>query len=241
MIVKRGNSCERNVGLFRATRRKYSEALTFRVLPSKFPSRQGIFMERDGLALPKYLHQPEGRTLEFKENCNNMQGIIKSVIAFANTAGGVLVIGVRDQTREIIGVEDPLAQEERLTSVISDSIAPLILPDIDIQTVKNRELLVIMVPHTAGPFFLKGKGEEEGVYVRFGSTNRKADGELLLSLRLVARNRTFDESPQPGGRIDEPTVEKTFKELDGAIHSDSWHLHRTSGKKVCHSRRDPSV
>ncbi|MFZ4099927.1 MAG: ATP-binding protein [Chlamydiia bacterium] len=169
-------------------------------------------METDRPALPKYLHQPEGRTLEFKENCNNMQGIIKSVIAFANTAGGVLVVGVRDQTREIIGVEDPLAQEERLTSVISDSIAPLILPDIDIQTVKNKELLVITVPHTAGPFFLKSKGEEEGVYVRFGSTNRKADGELLLSLRLVSRNRTFDESPQPGGRIDEPTVEKTFKD-----------------------------
>jgi hypothetical protein len=42
---------------------------------------------------------------------------------------------------------------------------------------------------------LKNLGPEEGVFVRIGSTNRKADAALLQELRRMAPNETFDESP----------------------------------------------
>jgi predicted HTH transcriptional regulator len=42
---------------------------------------------------------------------------------------------------------------------------------------------------------LKNLGPEEGVYVRIGSTNRKADPALIQELRRMALNETFDESP----------------------------------------------
>lgn len=159
---------------------------------------------------PEYLQQSEGRTLEFKESCNSIQGILKSIIAFANTAGGRVVIGIRDKTRDLIGVVNALAEEERLASAISDSIEPLLLPGIDIQTVRGKELLIISVPHTPGPVFLKGKGEERGVFVRLGSTNRVADNELLVNLRLISKNRTFDETLFPDGKIDEDLLQRTF-------------------------------
>lgn len=79
--------------------------------------------------IEEYLSQNESKTLEFKENARSLTGIIKTVIAFANTSGGILLIGIKDKTKEIVGVSDSLQEEERIANAISDSIAPLIIPD----------------------------------------------------------------------------------------------------------------
>lgn len=160
--------------------------------------------------IEEYLSQNESKTLEFKENTRSLAGIIKTVIAFANTSGGILLIGVRDKTKEVVGVSDSLQEEERIANAISDSIAPLIIPDIEIHTYRNRELVVIRVPHVAGPFYLKAEGRKKGVYIRFGSTNRIADDEMLNSLKLFSENRSYDELPSPKGILDEKDIEKVF-------------------------------
>jgi predicted HTH transcriptional regulator len=160
--------------------------------------------------IQEYLTQNESKTLEFKENAKNLPGIVKTVIAFANTAGGILLVGVKDKTKEIIGVSDALHEEERVANAISDSVAPLIIPDIEIHTHRDRELVVIRVPHAAGPFYLKTEGEKQGVYIRFGSTNRIADDEMLRSLKLFSENRSYDELPSPKGVLDTKAVEEAF-------------------------------
>jgi predicted HTH transcriptional regulator len=60
------------------------------------------------------LARGEGKTLEFKENCRPLRKIVQTVVAFANTAGGALVIGVRDKTKEVVGLPAALAEEEHL-------------------------------------------------------------------------------------------------------------------------------
>ena len=73
--------------------------------------------------------QPEGKTLEFKRDLSSPKPLLKTLVAFANTAGGRLVIGVSDD-RQITGVKDPLAEEERLCNLIADSIAPRLVPNV---------------------------------------------------------------------------------------------------------------
>lgn len=51
------------------------------------------------------LTQPENTTLEFKQDLSSLKPIIKTVIAFANTDGGVLVI-VYSTERGILGLSD---------------------------------------------------------------------------------------------------------------------------------------
>lgn len=160
--------------------------------------------------LKEYLSQHEGKTLEFKENTRSLAGIIKTIIAFANTSGGVLIIGIRDKTKEIVGVQDPLKEEERIVNAVSASISPLIIPDIEIHTYRDRALIIVRVPHAAGPFYLKADGPKNGVYIRFGSTNRIADCEVQDSLKLFSENRTYDELPSPKGIIDETAVKNAF-------------------------------
>jgi predicted HTH transcriptional regulator len=66
----------------------------------------------------------EGKTLEFKRDLSSPKNMHKTLVAFANTAEGRLVIGVEDDSKEISGVEDPLDEEERLCNLIADSIEP---------------------------------------------------------------------------------------------------------------------
>ena len=65
-------------------------------------------------ALASLLARPEGKTIEHKRDLTSPQSALKTLIAFANTAGGTLLIGVEDGTRDVVGVDDVLAIEERL-------------------------------------------------------------------------------------------------------------------------------
>lgn len=143
--------------------------------------------------IESFLARDEGKTLEFKENCRPLGSIVCTAVAFANTAGGHIVIGVKDKTREVVGVTDPLVDEERLANAFADGIRPLLVPDIQIHAWRKLHLIVVAVPHAVGPFYVRSEGPEAGVYVRLGSTNRPAGPELLAELQRLARNTFFDE------------------------------------------------
>ncbi len=145
------------------------------------------------------LGRPEGKTLEFKRELPSGEGALKSIVAFANTAGGVLLLGVEDRTRRVRGVSEPLDLEERLANLVSDLIVPRLVPEIEILPWRRTQLLAVQVhPSPARPHFLKREGPTDGVYVRVGSTNRRADREMVEELRRYARGETFDEQPMPG-------------------------------------------
>jgi predicted HTH transcriptional regulator len=82
---------------------------------------------------------------------------MKTLIAFANTAGGTMVIG-RDDSGKITGIEDVLQAEERIANAIADSIMPAMMPDVEIITYGSKDLLILRVAHWSGPFYLKNEG-----------------------------------------------------------------------------------
>jgi ATP-dependent DNA helicase RecG len=167
--------------------------------------------------LEQLLKEEESKTFECKENASNLDRIIKTVIAFANTAGGKILIGVRDKTKEIIGVKDSLQDERRLANAIADTIAPLIMPDIHIVSWRDKELILINVPHAIGPYHLKSLGLDKSTYVRLGSTNRIADGSMVLELKRLSENLCFDEIPALRCSIEDLDLEeikKRFKQVN---------------------------
>lgn len=150
------------------------------------------------MTLTDLLKQPEGKTLEFKRDLSSPTGVLRTVVAFANTAGGTVLIGVEDGTRHVRGVVDPLALEERLANVLSDGIAPHLVPDIEVLPWRSTNVLAVQVyPSPARPHYLKAAGLEAGVYVRIGSTNRRADDELVAELRRTSLGKPFDEQAMP--------------------------------------------
>ena len=142
--------------------------------------------------------QPESRRLEFKENFPSGNQIAKTVIAFANGAGGRIVFGIRDNPREISGIPDEgiFHLEERIARHIADQCAPLIIPDIYIQACEGRNLLVVEVfSGFQKPYYLKSKGKSGGIYVRIGSTNKLASEDVREELERQRRKISFDAMP----------------------------------------------
>ncbi len=164
------------------------------MVPSNIPS----------MNLIELLKSPEGRNIEFKRELPTRFGIVHTVVAFANTSGGTIIIGVEDGTRKIVGVSDPLTLEEKITSLITDLIVPQILPEIEIISYKKLQIIAIRIyPSPLKPHYLKSKGLENGTYVRIGSTNRVADFRFIQELKRSALNQSYDEQPFMGLGVDD--------------------------------------
>ncbi|KAG6559190.1 Putative ATP-dependent DNA helicase recG C-terminal [Candidatus Rhabdochlamydia oedothoracis] len=147
------------------------------------------------MMLEQLLSRNEGKTLEFKENSQSLQKIVQTVIAFANTAGGVLLIGIKNETKEVIGLSDILKEEEKIANAIADSVSPLLIPNLQFCSWRERDILIVTVPYIPGLFHLKSKGEVEGTFIRLGSTNRLADAHIIAEIRRLKEHTSFDQLP----------------------------------------------
>jgi predicted HTH transcriptional regulator len=160
------------------------------------------------------LKNPESKTLEFKRDLSSPIKILHSIIAFANTAGGILVVGIEDKTKKVCGVEAPLLVEEQLANMISDNILPKIIPEIEILPWRNKYLLALHIyPSSLRPHYLKKYGVENGVYLRVGSTNRLADSTLIMEMKRFVLDGSFDEQALPDLSIKDIDIDFASKAL----------------------------
>lgn len=188
------------------------------------------------------LKRPEGKTLEFKRDLSSPDGALKTLVAFANTAGGTLLVGVEDRTARVRGVKHALEVEERIASLISDSITPRLAPDIEILPWRRTQLIAVQVyPSPARPHYIKREGSESGTYVRVGSTNRRADADMIQELRRVVRGESFDEQPMPdldSEALDFRAASESFASFRRLTRQDLATLHLVTNHQ---GRRVPTV
>ena len=87
----------------------------------------------------------ESKNVEFKENLPEKSiKYMKSVVAFANGTGGKIIFGIADKTREVVGFdkEDVFKKMDAIANAVSDSCEPAIIPDITLQTVDGKTVIV---------------------------------------------------------------------------------------------------
>jgi len=133
--------------------------------------------------------------------------IAKTVVAFANTSGGKLIIGVNDE-KQVIGITeiDIFTLQDRIISLISDSCHPTILPEIYTANLDDKVVLVVEIFRgNLLPYFLKQEGKATGTYLRIGASNRPADLDYIRELERQQRHQSFDE---------EISYEQTLEQLD---------------------------
>lgn len=125
----------------------------------------------------------ENKTTEFKREY--MDDIRYAVIAFANTDGGKLYIGINDDGT-VCGVENLDDTILRLTNMIRDVIRPdvTMFTDCNIQSSEGKNIVVLTVQRgTARPYYLHSKGvRPEGVYVRQGASSVPASETAILNM-----------------------------------------------------------
>ena len=125
----------------------------------------------------------EGKTIEFKREY--MDDIKYIVIAFANTEGGKLYIGINDDGT-ICGVSDVDNNMLKLTNMIRDVVRPdvTMFTDCTVEQIDGKQIIVLTVQRgTARPYYLHSKGvRPEGVYVRQGASSVPASETAILNM-----------------------------------------------------------
>ena len=139
----------------------------------------------------------ESTNIEFKEKVeyNKSKSWLKSVSAFANSNGGILLFGVRDVDREPVGLDNIVKDSEKVSELINDKITPL--PRYELKTFKenNKDFMEVKVgdgPRT--PYYYNGEGRKEA-FVRAGNQSISVPKHILDGLILKGQNTTFDELP----------------------------------------------
>ena len=141
---------------------------------------------------------------------------MKTVVAYANGRGGKIIFGVDDKTLEVVGMDtDSIFQTiDAITNAISDSCEPTILPDITLQTVEDKTVIVVEIfPGKMRPYYIKSKGIVSGTYVRSSGTTRPVADYMLKELILEGQNRYYDCEVCEGLTITPEDIERLCAEM----------------------------
>lgn len=142
----------------------------------------------DYQALKNLVRRGESSSLEFKLKTNHPEKIIRGVVAFANTNGGIMLIGVADDKR-IPGLKYADEDEYLLVRAINKFCFPRISYTIDrVQLLDEREVLVIRVPRSpTRPHCIipdpVNNPDDKKVYVRVADKSVQASREVREILK----------------------------------------------------------
>ena len=138
----------------------------------------------------------ESKNVEFKvQRPDKSMKYMKTVVAFANGKGGRIIFGIDDKTREVVGIpEDKVFREiDAITNAISDSCEPTIIPDVYLQNINDKPVIVAEIrTGRRKPYYIKAEGLENGVYIRVSGTTRPADRDMSRELYYECDARSFD-------------------------------------------------
>lgn len=125
----------------------------------------------------------EGAFLEFKHRVPQPERIAKEVIAFANSRGGRLLLGVSDDG-SMPGVRDATEEEFALTQALERHVRPPIAYSTERVPVKDRrDVIVVTIPESSQkPHFLVGNGDSVS-YMRVKHMSVEAGDEVVEYLR----------------------------------------------------------
>lgn len=136
-----------------------------------------------------------------------IKDIVKTVIAFANTGGGKIYIGI-DDSGQVVGLDNPDNDLLKLTNAVRDSISPDItaFTTSEFEVRQGKKIIVYTVQKgTSCPYYLSSKGlRPEGVYIRQGASSvpasqsaivrmiKETDGDSYEELRSLNQDLTFN-------------------------------------------------
>ncbi len=133
----------------------------------------------------------ETENIEFKSQFTDE--IYKEIIAFANTDGGVVYVGI-DNNGNVVGLTDVDKEYTRITNGIRDAIMPDVTMFVRFTVQENRVVRITVNEGTNKPYYLRGKGlKPSGVFVRQGTSSVPASSDQIRRMIKESDGDTFEE------------------------------------------------
>ena len=140
---------------------------------------------------------------------------LKSVSAFANTHGGHLIFGVKNEPRTVVGLADPQAVISKATELIKVRIDPAPRYMVQVVEIEGKACVDLEVQNgPAYPYYYAADGVRIA-YVRHGDQSVEATSRELNELVLKGLNQTYDALPSAYnlGDVSFTLLAATFKNL----------------------------
>ena len=164
------------------------------------------------------LFSGESKNIEYKITLpDKSEKYMKTIVAFANTQGGKLIVGIDDKTHEIVGVANEILFQlmDGIANAISDSCMPQIIPDIEPQTIDGKTVIIVSIEAGKNrPYYLKSKGKENGTYIRMAGTSRQAFPEKIRELEMEGARISWDELTCVGYPVSKEATEKLCSNIE---------------------------
>lgn len=181
--------------------------------------------------------------IEFKEEEIKAKDLAEEIVAFSNSEGGIILIGVDDEGN-IKGIKNSKL-EETVMNICRNNCIPNVIPSYESIEVDGKTIAIITIPKGLNkPYYTS----DHKYYIRVGTTKRIASKEELLRLFETSGSLHFDISPVEGTSINDLNIDiirdyfmkyNTFdlfeesKESVERILLNADILKEYDGKKVC--------
>lgn len=146
-----------------------------------------------------------------------VKDILKTVIAFANTSGGKIYIGIDDDGK-VLGVQRLDTDILKLSNSIRDSIKPdiTLFTSILVEKIDGKDVIVVDVQKGASsPYYLTDKGIlPSGVYVRQGASSVPATDAAILKMIRDTDGDNFEELRSLNQNLDFDFLKKEFEDAN---------------------------
>ncbi len=159
------------------------------------------------------LEQGENQAVEFKAASISSESLAKEIVAFANTQGGSILIGVEDNGM-ISGIGNPAALEEWVANICRQNVIPAIQVMIQNEKYLDKNILHIEVPKGKDKPYQTNKNQ---YLTRVGTTNRTATQTELLRMFQQAGVFHFDSTGVCKTKISDlnwSKLDKFFEQYD---------------------------
>jgi predicted HTH transcriptional regulator len=158
--------------------------------------------------IKELIEKGETSSVQFKLNVTNEQSIAQEMVAFSNTKGGTILIGVDDKTWDIAGLSDD--DIRRLTNLLVNAANEHIKPPVFIESetviVDEKKIMIVIIPEGNDKPY---KDKDGIIFLKNGANKRKVtSNEEILRLLSKGKNLFPDELPIVQAGIEDINKEK---------------------------------
>jgi predicted HTH transcriptional regulator len=138
----------------------------------------------NGQELLEIINGGESSKVQFKERLPHHDSLAHELIAFSNSKGGIIIIGVNDKTGAIKGLSFSEIQQinQQLVNIASQKVYPPVYITTETVTVNDNRLIVVNIEEGLSKPYKDSNGI---IYIKNGSDKRKvtSNDELARLLR----------------------------------------------------------
>lgn len=159
--------------------------------------------------LQRLIKRGETQKVEFKQSASSAKDLAREIVAFANTTGGTLILGVDDKA-QLIGVKDYKEAEQTLTNALNHNCQPPIQASIHQITIEGKHLAVVEIPEG------KRKPYEANhiPYLRVGSSTRPATREEKQEMYASSLKEDYDMLAVKGAKLEDFSPEEIARYME---------------------------